>query len=205
MAQMDGWRTSALQQYAVTRRYILHTGNSGSVAEMGVRVNYRYPGRKDFEILWSKGSSAVRDRVFRRLIETELQATRDQMRDQTRISPANYDFRLVGKDVQDGRPCYILELLPKVKSKFLVRGRIWVDAQDYAVARLEGTPAESASFWLRHLHMVQTYKKIGDFWLAAANHTDTDVRFFGPAQLKIECYDYTINAEPTREARASAR
>lgn len=199
LVKADDWRFSALQNYTVTRRYSLSSSRRQS-AEMAVRMEYSYPDRKSFEILWQKGSNAVHTRVFRKLIEAEIQAAQEEMRDETRITPKNYDFRLVGTAVQNGRNCYVLELNPKTRSKYLIEGRVWVDVQDFAITRIEGSPAGRVSLWIRSMHMVQQYRKIGPFWLPASNHTVTDVRIFGPAELSIDYADYQINTRPENQA-----
>ena len=66
--------------------------------------------------------------------------------------PQNYDFRLLGTDETEGRPSYVLEISPKTKNQFMIRGRTWVDAVAFAITRLEGSPAKNPSFWIRSVH-----------------------------------------------------
>lgn len=193
MAQMDEWRAATLQNYTVTRRYVLDNSRFHKHAEMEIRMKYRYPGRKEFEVLSEKGSSAVRKRVFRKMIEVETEGSQDQARNQTRIIPANYEFRLVGTDVEDGRPCYVLEATPKTDNELLFRGRVCVDAKDFAVVRIEGSPAKNPSFWTRKVHFVHRYQKVGPFWLPAWNRSKTDVLIFGPTEVTVEYVDYRVN------------
>ncbi len=193
MIQMDRWRVVALQDYTVTRRYVLDNKRFHKHAEMVVRMTYSYPGKKEFEVLSESGSGAVRKRVFRKLMEAELEGAQEETRNQTRITPANYEFQLLGTDVHDGRPCYVIEVSPKTENKLLFRGKIWVDAQDFAVARIEGSPAKNPSFWTRKIHFEHRYQKLGPFWLAASNQSVTEVRIFGSTEVTIEYLDYQIN------------
>lgn len=193
MIEMDKWRVSTLQNYTVTRRYVLDNKRFHKHAEMVVRMTYTYPGKKEVEVLSEQGSGAVRKRVFRKLIETEIENARDEARNQTRITPANYEFRLLGTEMHSGRPCYVIEAVPKTENKLLFRGRIWVDTQDFAIAQIEGSPAKNPSFWTRTVHFVHHYEKAGPFWLAASNRSVTDVRIFGTTELTIEYLDYQIN------------
>ena len=188
---MDKWRTETLLGYTVMRRYSLCRGGPNSCADMVVKVAYSYPGHKMFNVVSEKGSGFVQDHVFRRLMEAETEAASDRVRDNTRINPRNYDFEILGSQDLDGRPSYVIRMQPKHKRRFLVDGRIWVDKEDFAVARIEGEPATS-SFWVRSSHMVQCYKKIGPYWLVVSNHTENVVRFFGDAQLDIQYYDYQL-------------
>jgi outer membrane lipoprotein-sorting protein len=202
MVQMDAWRTATLQSYTVMRRYVLDNNRFHKHAEMEVRMKYTYPGRKKFEVISEKGSGAVRKRVFRRMIEAEIEGAQDQARNQTRIIPANYEFRLVGTEVEDGQPCYVLEANPKTDNTLLFRGKVWVDAKDFAVVRIEGSPAKNPSFWTRKIHFVHRYQKVGPFWLPASNRSKTDVLIFGPTELVVEYLDYRVNQpDPSNESR----
>ncbi len=192
MAEMEASRQAALKGYEVKRRYSLQTRRAEHCAEMEVQMAYEAPGRKYFQVLWEAGSSLVQSRVFRKLMDAEQDAARDGGRDQVRISPQNYSFLLVGNTKIDGRPCYVLDLTPRTSSRYLVKGRAWVDAEDFAVVRIEGSPAQNPSFWLRKTRMVQQYHKIGPFWLPYSNETDSEVRLFGAAQLRIQYHDYRI-------------
>src|SRR5229473_2945125 len=72
------------------------------------------------------------DQVVRTMVE------RNEQRRQTAMGPKNYEFRLVTYERTGDQGFYILEVTPRIKNKFLFRGRIWVDGQDFAVASMEG-------------------------------------------------------------------
>jgi hypothetical protein len=79
-----------------------------------------------------------------------------------------------------------------MKTQFLYRGKIWVDAKDFAVVRIEGEPAKNPSFWIKRTDITHSYKKVDDFWLPAENHTQSFIRLGGEATLSIEYQDYKI-------------
>jgi len=87
---------------------------------------------------------------------------------------------------------YVLEVQPRNKNKFLFRGRIWVNANDFAVTQVEGEPAVNPSFWTLRTNFIRSYQKIGDFWLPESNQSETKVRIFGTAVLTITYRDYQI-------------
>jgi hypothetical protein len=188
MAEASSRDNAALRNYTVLRHYALTTSTAGHSAEMLVRVNYSKPGGKAFEVLWERGSSAVHKRVFRKLLEAE----KDAARTEAGITPENYEFHMLGTQLLDQRLCYVMEIVPRASRKYLLRGRIWVDAQDFAVVRVEGEPTEG-SFWIKSTHLVQHYRKVGNFWLPAVNESDTEVRIFGRAHLSIENLEYQVN------------
>ena len=70
----------------------------------------------------------------------------------------------MGSDYIDGRLAYVIGAVPKRSDKYLFRGRVWVDAEDYAVVRVEGQPAKTASFWIHSTHFIAQYQKSGPFW-----------------------------------------
>jgi hypothetical protein len=190
---MDSERTANLHSYAVIRRYVLDNARFHKHAEMTVRMDCDASGRKQFKVLSESGTALIRNKVFRRLLETEQDGARAENRHETRITPQNYDFRLVGTETLEGRFSYVLDAAPKKPNKLLFRGRVWVDAEDAAVVRIEGSPAQNPSFWTTKVHFVHRFQKHGPFWLAASNHSETEVRIFGTTELKIEYSDYEVN------------
>jgi hypothetical protein len=98
----------------------------------------------------------------------------------------------------------VLEVEPKRIDKFLYHGRIWVDARDFAVVRLEAEPSKNPSFWTKKADIEQVYTKVSDFWLPAYNHSVTAIRLGGRADLTIEYKDYEItDASQVRGLAAS--
>jgi hypothetical protein len=89
---------------------------------------------------------------------------------------------------------YILGVKPRTKGKFLYSGRIWVEAEDFAVTRLVAQPAKNPSFWTKHSEIDESYMKVGDFWLPARNHSITRIRFGGSAVLTIQYKNYEITS-----------
>jgi hypothetical protein len=145
--------------------------------------------------------------VFHKLLSEETEASRHGTRNSTRLIPANYDFQLVGQEQLVTGPAYVLQVSPKTANKYLIDGKIWVDANDYSIVRIEGQPARNPSFWVRNVHFVHTYEKVGPFWFASATHTKSEIRIFGSSELNIENSDYSLNppVDPITEADRQAR
>jgi hypothetical protein len=188
MSEAMSRESAALRNYTVLRHYVLTTSTGNHSGEMLVRVEYANPGGKTFDVVWERGSSGIHKRVFRKLLEAEREAAKTD----ARISPDNYDFHLEGSDVVNGRRCYVLRLEPKGPRKYLIRGRVWVDADDFAIVHFDGEPADT-HFWIKRSHVVQRYQKVGRFWLPAVNESETEVRIFGRAHLTIESLEYQVN------------
>jgi hypothetical protein len=190
LAAMNKWRRERLLECSGTRRYTLEHGKSAP-AEMVVKADYSYPDQKTFQILSEKNAGLLEDQIFRRLIHAETQAARCETRDITVIEPANYNFQVIGTETLDGRSAYIMAVKPKHKGRLMVDGKIWVDAEDTALARIEGE-IDTASFWVRNSRIVQCFRRIGPYWLASSTESDANVRFLGDVHLHIEFLDYQV-------------
>lgn len=198
MVHMNTQRAQALQTYESTRTYRLqYHGFPGSrSAEMVVLVKYTAPGMKEFTIQSTSGSKLIIDKVFKRLLESEKEASVAENQTRTALSPVNYVFTMLDyvEGVGSARPMYLLGVEPRKPSKFLYRGKIWVDAEDFAVVRIEAEPAKSPSFWTKSTTIKHEYVKVRDFWLPASNHSVSEIRLGGEAELTIDYRDYRITS-----------
>jgi hypothetical protein len=192
METRDRARSAALSQYVCNRRYVLINRRFHKTAEISARMTYNYPGHKTFEVISELGLSVIRQRVLRKMLEAEEESSRDGIRETTYIWPRNYDFRLAGTEVREGRPAYVLEVNPRTVNKFLIRGRIWVDCEDFAIVRVEASPALKPSAFIHNIHVVQQYVKVGPVWLPLYNHAMSDSFFFGHTDVAIDSSDYQI-------------
>ncbi|HEX5228338.1 MAG TPA: sigma-E factor regulatory protein RseB domain-containing protein [Bryobacteraceae bacterium] len=187
-------RQAAVGTYSYTSTYVLQ--NKERHAEMVVRWTRHADGVKEYVVLSEQGDGGVRKHVFHRLLQAEVEASAPEQQAQTRITTSNYDFQLSSTEKVAGRDVFVIDIEPKSESKYLTRGRIWVDACDYAVVRVEGAPAHKVSFWTKNVNFVQTFEKNGQWWLPASNHSLTDARLFGLADLTIEYSDYQFVNPP---------
>jgi len=187
-------RSQALRGYRGTRNYYLsYQGLFGSHdAEMKVEAIYAAPDRRDFKVLSQSGSRLLVSRVLMKLLSSEQDAQKEQNRTELEITPKNYDFALAGTEHTPGGDFYVLEVSPKGKSKYLYRGKLWVDARDFAVARMQGEPARNPSLWVSHTQIEYRWARIAGFWLPVHNESVTQVRMGGKAVLTIEYTDYQV-------------
>jgi hypothetical protein len=194
MIERDQKRQAAFDSYTARRRYILENDRHHKRAEMLVRMKCLNDGSKQFEVVSSAGWGSARKHVFPRLLSAEVDASQPGSRDRSRIIPQNYTFTMVGADTVNDRRAYVIAATPRTANKYLMKGKIWVDAEEYAIVRIEGQPAKSPSFWVKSVHFVHTYGKQGSFWLPVSNNSVTDVRIFGGTELKIEYFGFLPNA-----------
>jgi hypothetical protein len=194
LAQMNLHRVEALHAYQATRIYrVVYLGfPANRNAEMVVKVNYLSPGKKEFIIQSATGSELIVDRVLKKLLEAEKEAMGPEIQQRSALTDDNYRFTLIGYESTPSGSMYVLSVEPRRKDKFLYQGRIWVDARDFAVVRIEAEPVKNPSFWTRKTDIVQVYTKVSEFWLPAYNHSVTSIRLGGNADLTIEYTGYKI-------------
>jgi hypothetical protein len=159
-------------------------------AEMVVRVTGDPDGTKHFEIVSETGWKSAQKHVLRKMLVSEEEASHPEARSKARLSLDNYEFQMVGSEELDGRSAYAIDVSPKRSEKYLFQGRIWVDADDYALVRADGNPAKNPSFWTKTVHFTHTYQKSGTFWFPSTTDSLTEARIFGATALKIEYFDY---------------
>jgi len=194
LVRRNAERAEALRSFHSTRHYELNyrgfpVNKDGS---MVVDAQFDAPTNKEFKIVSEEGSRLILDRVLHKLLEAEKEATTPENRDRVALTPANYDFTLVGSENMPSGPAYVLQVEPKTHNKFLYRGRIWVDGRDFAVVRIVAQPSKNPSWWIKQSDIEHTYRKVGDFWLPEKNHTITQVRIGGRSELTILYNDYKI-------------
>ena len=215
LAQMNRHRQRALLAYHATRTYqVEYRGFFGArSAKIVVGVTYLSPGNKKFVIQSETGSKLMIDKVLKKLLEAEQEESRPEIEQRSALTDANYRFALIGREHGLSGEAYVLEVKPRRTDKFLYRGRIWVDAEDFAVVRLKAEPTKNPSFWTRKADIDEVYAKVSDFWLPARNHSITAIRLGGHAELTIDYTNYKITdagqvnvlaASPTTLTAASA-
>ena len=204
LVQHNEERADRLTHYTAQRHYHLeyHGFPHSADATMDVEALYDAPS-KTFRVLSESGSQKLINHVFKKLLTGEQEAAGEQSKNA--MTPANYNFALIETVYENGRYCFVLQVDPRTSSKFLFRGRIWVDAEDYAVAKVEAQPSETLSFWIRNTQIRHLYGKVGDFWLPQQNKTITKVRLGGTAILTIDFRKYEFESASRQNQPPSER
>ncbi len=122
-----------------------------------------------------------------------MKLKRRTIRKRQRFPLPTINSSFLGPKPVEGRPAYILAVQPITDSKFLYRGKIWVDASDFAVVQIKAEPAKNPSFWIQRPQITYTSIKTGDFWLPTSNRSETKVRIGGTAIFTIDYGTYQID------------
>jgi hypothetical protein len=205
LVKRNAERANALESYRGRRLYRLdYVGFPMHLhAEMLVDMRYTAPASKEFTVVSQSREKWIIDHVFKRLLETERAAIDGENWKHTALDNQNYNFTSGADDGADKLCPYALVVEPKVPTKFLFRGRVWVNAKDFAVCRIEAEPAKNPSVWIKRTDTRHTYLKVGDFWLPRENTSVSIIRLGGRATLTIEYQNYEIlSAHPLPETDA---
>jgi hypothetical protein len=194
MIERNRLRSDHLQNYSALRRYEIINSHGQASAEATVRVEYRSPGKKSFQTVSEDGSWMIRRFVFDRLLQSEEETSTGQERREAEISEENYNFRLAGEENIGANHCYVVEAEPKRMDKYLFKGELWIDAQDFGIVKISGQPAAKMSIWISRAEFVREFQKIDGFWLPYRDETIVELRSHGTKLFRIEHEQYIINA-----------
>jgi hypothetical protein len=184
-----------IRAYTVKRDYQLLDKQSQSKAQIVAAITYRPPDQRQYRIESSSGGMG--EKVLRDILAKETEPPKQAERKE--ISAENYDFQLLGEETVDGKRCYVLGMNPKRQEKDLLRGKIWVDAGNYNVHRIEGQPVKSPSWWIRDLYILMSFASVDGMWLHTMTHAVADVRFKGKYVMESRDVEYS----PASQAPAS--
>jgi hypothetical protein len=194
-AQQDA--RAGVRPYAVTRYYELRSESKPDKAStVTAEIRVQPPSTKDFTIQETKGG----ERVVRKVLEHEREMASQW--EKTAFTEANYSFAMAGEEVLDGHRCYVLELTPRREAKELVRGRAWIDAEQFNIRQVVGEPSKSPSFWIKHMEVTLRYGEVQGMWLQTGASATADVRLAGKHTFTSRDISYSTemlakNAKPT--------
>lgn len=187
-------RAATLVNYSAFRTYrVVDLSGKVHAEEVG-KMEYRAPDEKKFVVASEKGSVLVRRLALDALIASEIETTAGKQHHDSAISPANYSLNLLGEQQVGPYHCFVAQAIPRRRDKYLFEGKVWIDADDYAVVRIEGHPAKKLSFWIQRVDFVRQYQKVAGFWLPQKDMTFVNVRLYGEKVLTIDHHDYSVNS-----------
>ena len=190
--------------YSGNREYVLYNHRMNKRAQMVATVVCDADGVKHFQVVSEDGWKSANKHVLRKMLDSESETSQPDTRPKTRMVPANYEFQKVGTELVKGRSAYVIEVNPKRSDAYLFRGRIWVDAEDFALVRAEGQLAKNPSFWTHSVHFVAQYHKSGPFWYPTETKSVTEARIFGTADVSIRYFDYSPLSDSARGSASPA-
>ncbi len=187
-------RTNALARYTVKEQYdVYRNGETKPSAQMTVQTVYSYSGGKDYTLVAQSGSQLLRTVVLDKVLAGVRDMARADRRESVWVTSANYEMHPEpGTVAMNGRPCLIVDIKPRRKSPQLFKGKVWVDASDFSVLRLEGVPAQSISIFTGQTSVMRDYAKIEGFSMATHAEASSHSFLLGYTLMKIDYTGYQI-------------
>jgi hypothetical protein len=188
--------------FTVKRDYQLLDKQQEQKAQVVAHITYMPPDHKQYRIVSSHGG--LGEKILRDVLDKETEEPRDP--DRKELSEANYSFEFLGPAQLEGQSCYLIGLKPKREDKELIRGRLWVDAENYNIRRIEGHPAKNPSWWIRDLEVFMSFAEVDGMWLRTFTYAIANVRFKGKYEMVSRDLEYSPAQEQiVRRVRGHAR
>ncbi|MGA9588101.1 MAG: hypothetical protein WBQ95_22405 [Terracidiphilus sp.] len=195
-------RIDHLAAYTVTEHYALFRGKDQTrpTSEMLVKTTYRKQTGKSYEIVSESGSSFWRNEVLAALLDNEKHMSQPANTETALIDSTNYEMKLDenAREQINGRDCLVLDINPRRTSQFLFRGKLWVDAKDFAIVQLNGTASKSAFFLASAANVTRQYDKVSGLPMAVHAQAISGSSLLGQTVIKIDYTNYQLDLIPTR-------
>jgi hypothetical protein len=187
-------RHALLKDYSGSRQYTLQNLRFGKQAAVAVLMSYHQSQGERYTVLTRTGSDKLNG-IIDKVLASEAGASLPPENVRHQITSANYRVRLLGTEVAAGRSCYVLELAPRIKNRFLIVGKAWVDSGSYAVVRIEGRFAASISILIGAPHISEEFIEVHGFWLPAHVRSVTTSFLLGLSELDILFSNYQFDQD----------
>jgi hypothetical protein len=172
----------------VKRDYQLLDKTYEQKARVVANVTYLPPDHKEYEVESSHGGMG--EKILRDVLDHETENKDAKETARKEFSPDNYVFSLAGSESLDGRRCFVLQMNPRHEDKDLLRGQVWVDAENFNIRKVEGNPSKSPSWWIRDLHILMSFSEVDGMWLRTFTQAVANVRFKGKFEMVARDLEY---------------
>ena len=205
--------------YRATRR--LEAQNRDRSAWLEAVTEYAPATGFRYQVTAEGGSSFVRDRVLRSVLDSERDLVARRQPGRIILAHANYTFRPKGVEA-DGLAAILVS--PKREDHALVEGTMFLRPVDGELVRLEGRLVKNPSFWIKRADISRTYDRVPlrlpesstEFGSASLKADDcvvmpvsldakAQLRLFGPATFRMT-YTYSeIDGRPVPSSKLAMK
>ena len=182
-----------LTHYRATRRIEATNQRFKKHGWIEVRTELSSDGVFSFEVLGEGGSSVIRNKVLRPILEGERQIVSGGDSTRTALTTSNYDIA-AGPPAGDGLVRLLLK--PLRKEMTLVEGAVWVTDTEADLVRVEGRLAKSPSFWTRRVDIVRRYGRVAGVRVPLSVESTAHVRIAGPSAMTMTYQYEMVNGRP---------
>ena len=141
--------------------------------------------------------------MFLASLETEKKMYESGAPSRAALTPENYLF--AEGAVADGLSAVVVT--PRRKDVLLIDGSMFLKPEDGDLVRIEGRLSKAPSFWIRHVEIVRSYRRIAGVRMPVAVEAVASIRLAGTATFRMT-YEYEmvngrrVGAPEPRLARA---
>jgi len=185
-------RHALLKEFSGSRQYTLHNLRFGKQAAVAVLMSYNQAAGESYTIVTRSGSDTLNG-IVDKVLASEAGESLPLANARHQITAANYRVRLLGNETVAGRTCYVVALAPRIKNRFLIVGKAWVDSDSYSVVRLEGQFAASISMLVGAPRISEEFIEVNGFWLPGHIRSVTSSFLLGPTELDILFSNYQLD------------
>jgi len=195
-------RANAIARYDVVEHYsIFRSGEATPSAQETVHTAYNRNTGKQYMPITQSGSSLLRRTVMERVLAGEKEINLPANREGSWFTSRNYEMKPESGTVErNGHPCILVDIHARRQSPHLFNGKLWIDAADFTIVRMEGAPVQSPSIFAGESSVSRDYVKVDGFAMATHTEAHSHSFLFGDTLITIEYTDYKIVREPTANA-----
>ena len=172
----------ALTQFRSTRHLEAQNDRFNKEATMDVATELFPDGRFTYTIVRESGSSTIRNRVMRGLLENEKEMAAAKDPSRFAVTPANYE--VMGAEMTEEGTVKLLTK-PRRKEAGLVEGAVFLTSPDADIVRVEGRMVKSPSFWTTRVDVVKRYARVAGARVPIRLDTTARVRFAGMSTMTM--------------------
>ena len=181
-----------LVSYRAVRRMTASTRGGRMHAEIEVETAFDPVKGFTYNVLSESGSGLIRRRVLLAALEAEQKAVDQASRDESALTPANYEFSAAAKAEV---ALVAIAVRAKRKSKMLVNGTLYLHPERLDLERVEGELADRPSFWTRKVQITRRYDRIDGVHVPIAMESTADVRIVGASTFTMNYRYLEINGK----------
>jgi hypothetical protein len=183
-------QASALASYSAVTTVRAELPDSSQQGEYELQRRFEAPHTLQFTPVHYSGDGFVKNNIITRLLQTEVDHVMKDDPSQTAITPANYKFSYRGLSRLNDRTVHAYQVKPHKKRPGLFKGRVYLDAHNGALVRVEGSIVKSPSFFVKRVDFWQDYMDVQSFTLPAHIHSVAKARIVGRTIVDIVHRDY---------------
>jgi hypothetical protein len=190
-------RFEHITKYVVREHYAVYrNGAAETAAEQTVQVTYQKSTGITYATVSKAGSSMWLSRAIEPALESEREVNDVTMRHQVMLTADNYEFEVdPARDSVNGRDCFVLDLKPRRKSPYLLKGKAWVDTKTYLLVRIRGTQSGGSSVFAGLPLITRDFAPISGFAMVVHEEIEAHTFLLGQTVIKIDYDGYDIQRD----------